>query len=52
MFCFLRFNMTLTVKLEGNSRTFEDFRPSSVIPIPCGLDVIEKNMKDFVLFGI
>jgi hypothetical protein len=22
------------------------------IPIPCGLDRIEKNMKDFVLFNI
>jgi hypothetical protein len=27
-------------------------RPCSVISVPCGLDGIGKNMKDFDLFGI
>jgi hypothetical protein len=27
-------------------------RACSVIPVPCGLDEIGKNMKDFGLFGI
>jgi hypothetical protein len=31
---------------------YRRFRACSVIPIPCGLDEIEKNMKNFDLFGI
>jgi hypothetical protein len=33
-------------------RRSNTLRPCSVIPIPCGLDEIEKNLKDFDLFFI